>query len=231
MRLSWASACVWLLGCGRINFEPLADATPPLDACPRDPRLQACWDFEGDLDDNSGNGNDAVGSGVVYVAGMFGLALQTTPTSRADLVEPSLDMTQYTTDAWIRPDAATALALAFDHDNHFAFGVDTVDADHVRIFCDTRGNTAYAGTPTPVGQWTRVVCRHDGATITLYVDGVAQGTLSGTTSVDAKPAAIGGNAPAEDFAAPFLGLIDRLRIWNVALTPDELDALTAGRAP
>jgi hypothetical protein len=67
--------------------------------------------------------------------------------------------------------------------------------------------------------------------LTLYVDGIEQASVPGATFIEASPAAIGGNAPPEDFAAPYLGLVDRLRIWNVALTPDELDAITAGRAP
>lgn len=228
MRPAWASAWIWLLGCGRIYFDPVGDAAPPssqADVCPADSRLQACWSFEGDLGDRTGRGNDAVGTDVAYVDGRFGRALQTTSTSRADLVAPSLDMAQFTIDAWIRPEVAPDLAIAFDHDEHFAFGVGVVDAAHVQIFCDDAGGTAYAGTPTPAGQWTRVICRDDGATLTLYVDGVEQASVSGMTVAGTMAAAIGGNAPPQDYAAAYIGLVDHLRIWNVALTPAELDAL------
>jgi hypothetical protein len=225
---AWTCAWIWLAGCGRIDFDPMTDAAAARDVCPSDPRLQACWDFEGDLADKSGNGNYAVGTGTAFVAGRFGLALETTATSRADLVTPSLDMTQYTIDVWMRPEPAAVLGLVFDHDGHFALGVEPVDVDHVQIFCNTLGDHAGAATPSPVGRWTHVVCSDTGTRLTLHIDDVEQASVPAATFIEARPAAIGANAPPDDFAAPYVGLVDRLHIWNVALTPDEL---TAARAP
>lgn len=228
MRMTWL--CLGLVACGRIEFDPRSDAQvdAPGDAaaveCPADPRLIACYDFEGDAGDRSGHGNDATGIAVSYVAGRFGRAMRMDESSRADLDMPSLSTTQWTFDAWIRPDAAPAglLELLFDHDSRWAIMFEETGGT-LRFGCNSTVTQASVSTPLAAGTWYHVACTDDGTTLTGYVDGVGEVLGTGTGGGSTTTAAIGGNAPILDELSPYLGTIDRVRIWNVALTASELE--------
>lgn len=69
--------------------------------------------------------------------------------------------------------------------------------------------------PLPTSQWTHLACTNDAATLTLWIDGVAQGSTAGasiaTDGTDGT--ALGMNSPSGDH---FIGLIDDVRISRVA---------------
>jgi hypothetical protein len=228
-----AVLCVTAVGCGRIAFDRSTDAAsdpapdvPSVVECPSDPRLVACYDFEGVIADRSGHGNDAVGQLVTFVPGVFrGRAMRTAAASRADLTAPSLDLTQYTVEGWIRPAAHLGNGLVFDHDSRWALVVRDDAPGTVRVVCDTALLDVVASA-IPIDAWTHVACVHDGNEVRALVGGIQQGSeVVGPVMSGTRPAAVAGNAPPTDPAAPYLGDVDQLRVWNVALTPSELCAL------
>ncbi len=92
----------------------------------------------------------------------------------------------------------------------------------------TRGRRfIQASVPTVQGQWQHVAGVFDGARITIYIDGVARGNVSHSGSFGGT----GGNAlsigrwsnPANDFRR-FTGNIDEVRIFNKALSADDVIA-------
>lgn len=71
----------------------------------------------------------------------------------------------------------------------------------------------------PLNQWTHVAGTYDGTTSHLFINGVEQGTSSGYPTVnDPAPLKIGGS-----YTDPrFVGQVDEVRLWNVALTEEQI---------
>ncbi len=91
--------------------------------------------------------------------------------------------------------------------------------------------------PLPAGRWTHVAATYDGARAQLYVDGVLDGAplavryeqTTTETFVGARPE--GGGRDGRRPSGPtflFAGAIDEVRIWDRALTSDEI-LIAAGR--
>lgn len=78
-----------------------------------------------------------------------------------------------------------------------------------------------------LGQWHRIAGTYDGAQIRLYIDGVEDPAspvpYAGPVSINDFPVWIGGNAeyPGDGFT----GRIDDVRIYDVALDPNNIRAL------
>jgi hypothetical protein len=219
-------------GCGRHAFDPIADgfvdgqrdgsldgAVQPV-ACPADPQLIACYTFDNDVLDHTGNGNDAIGSAISFVPGVDGQAVSTTADSRLDLTTPNIATTRFTIEAWVRLDrSVVGDQLVFDHESHWAIGI-TDDA----VRCVANGLVTSTRLLTP-GVWAHIACTHDGTDAAVWIHGQREVTMTtGPYPTGVSVAAIAGNAPATDTPAAFLGEVDRLRIWNVARTAAELCA-------
>ena len=85
-----------------------------------------------------------------------------------------------------------------------------------------RGNReAFGPSKLPTGRWTHLAATYDGSFIRLYVDGeeVSRTPESQNISSSSKPLDIGGDF---DYGQGFEGLIDEVRIFNVARTPGEI---------
>ncbi len=82
-----------------------------------------------------------------------------------------------------------------------------------------------AGQPLPLGRWVHLAGTFDGQIMRIYVDGQQQGTLDRPGPIHANqfPLCLGSYAP--DHAAHFRGLLDEVRLYNRALTADEVRAL------
>ncbi len=76
-------------------------------------------------------------------------------------------------------------------------------------------------TPLPVGRWSGVAVTYDGATLRLYVNGrqVSSRATTGTIQTPSNPMWIGGNRP---YGEHFHGLIDEVRVYNRALSENEI---------
>jgi hypothetical protein len=67
--------------------------------------------------------------------------------------------------------------------------------------------------------WTHVTCSYDGANIKIYINGVEHATATATGALSTSGttgSSIGSNNPSGD---NLVGLMDDLRIWNIARTP------------
>ncbi len=77
-------------------------------------------------------------------------------------------------------------------------------------------NTLTPATPVPTGTWTHLAFVNDATQTTVYINGVAAGTIPGgfNTSVSGQPLTVGfANTPGSGEGA-FAGGIDEVRIWS-----------------
>jgi Concanavalin A-like lectin/glucanases superfamily len=81
----------------------------------------------------------------------------------------------------------------------------------------------------PTNTWAHVAATYNGTRLTIYVNGVAAGSMqvSGTTCANDSPLAVGAkNAPSKGLLEAFWdGQLDDVRIYNKALTATQIAAL------
>ncbi|WP_066936521.1 LamG-like jellyroll fold domain-containing protein [Microtetraspora fusca] len=88
------------------------------------------------------------------------------------------------------------------------------------------GGTAYSATGTtalPTGSWSHIAGVYDGTTVKTYVNGTlaATTTVSGSNDTSTSPLRIGADTVAGTY---FKGLIDEVRVYNLALTQAQIQA-------
>ena len=96
------------------------------------------------------------------------------------------------------------------------------------------GSSVFGATTIPVNAWTHVAGAWDGATLRVYVNGVLDGSLATARNPKA------GNTPLKigergNGGTGFFGMIDDVRVWNVAHTGTQIlatkDVCLAGDEP
>ena len=202
--------------------------------------LVAYYPFNGNANDESGSGNDGIVNGATLTIDRFGEVSSAYSFDGVDDIilanplRPSLN----TLSAWINP---TSLPSGQFDNTVFTIG-DGVD-DRLNINISNNYVPVYAveftNLNTGVGSnvsvspsdWTLVTATYDGDFIRIYVNGV----LSGESQVGARTINYGGVdilGIGDDGVSnnpPFRGTLDEIRIYNRALTIEEIQALSADR--
>jgi hypothetical protein len=192
--------------------------------------LVACYEFEGNARDGSGNSLDATATGVTFVpGGHLGMAMQVDGNSSAT-VDPTflVNTDAVTIEAWIRPTQLPSSeppqpANILDVDQQYAF---VLNSDGT-LTCDLHPKPGKFSTTKPTGtvatdQWTHVACTYDGNHLArIYINGIvaATNTDGGTLGKGGHGFGIAQNYP---MGAHLVGLIDQLRLLNVARSPAEI---------
>jgi hypothetical protein len=199
------------------------------------------WSFERDREgvvaDDDGRGVDARAVGTVgFAAGHAGRALQLTGEGylRAD-AGGGFAASSFTISAWIRPDTTTnrrgiVAKRVGNTETPFVLGL-----SNGRLTFDGCGTGPVgwtlnlAGPEIASGEWSHVaVTVEAGKQVTLYLNGVAAATLpiAEAPKPNTEPIVIGreawGGEGGTDSPGLFVGLIDEVKLWARALTPDEI---------
>jgi uncharacterized repeat protein (TIGR01451 family) len=211
-----------------------------------DDGLVAEWHFdEGSgsvLADSSGNGNDGVIHGATWVEGKYGKALSFDGVN--DYVEvpdsPSLDITDtITIEAWVEPastiqDSGAAICTKGTGAGGESWNLDII-SDGFRFMRRQNDGASYikavSGTFSSV-QWYHLVGVVDGGHILIYVNGVKTTGNSYTRSFDINDhiVSIGSRQHRSGaYDLNFNGIIDETRIYNRALTADEIKSHYEGK--
>lgn len=142
---------------------------------------------------------------------------------------PSLTLTDtLTMEAWVLP-TAFVCSTCFNHktvlrkDNEYAFTLYR-DGEIQWIFRNSDPGWAWRGTGHRLRlyNWAHVAVTYDRGVVHTYVNGQLVHTYLGAGSIVATGNLLGiGSVPGSG-AHDFDGLIDEVRIWNLALTQDEI---------
>ncbi len=206
--------------------------------------LAAYYPFNGNANDASGNGNNGVVNGATLTQDRSGNTNSAYSFNGIDnnisFTSPPLTQTDnWTMTAWLQPASLNqdgiAVSMGYDDGsfsyggNGYAFGMQGPNGYPYYV---TPGNQLfgafafiegfYSGfTFTSTNQWYQVVMIRSAGVTTLYVDGVA--TPTGTTSTPLTPTAF--TIGSENGLRYFNGAIDDVRIYNRALTTNEIQAI------
>ena len=204
--------------------------------------LIARYAFEGDATDSSGNGNNGTLTGnPPFVAGRVGnLAVSLNGTNQYVTVPISV-RTNFTIAFWVDTTATSTGAV-------WTTGLGMISADVPGVANDfgisliTNGAVGFGvGNPNTTltsvasinnGQWRHVAVTRDSASgsMTTYIDGALDSTITGPTGARTAPTAIriGGILSGGGF---FPGKIDEVRIYNAVLSSNEIAVLANPVAP
>jgi hypothetical protein len=203
------------------SIDAAIDAPPPAPFCDsaNEPTLVGCWQFEGNTNDASGDGNNATAMNTMFGTGKVGMGLVMNATSLVTAPDTaSLSPPAITVEAFVNPTMLpTGRFGIFDNDS--SYGV-FINATNVQ--CAT-GVSATAP-PLQANVWTHVACTFDGTTSRIYINGALAGTTGGGAPLGAGNtfgSVIGGNSPSGD---SLVGTIDQLRVWREARTPQQVCA-------
>ena len=223
--------------------EPCDGIDNDCDGVADDPDILGCYDFgEGGGDiayDASWRGNDGLIEGSVsYDAGYDGLGLHFEGgwVDLGNITDPSLSGA-LSIEAWVLVEASTwdhqvILTRWYEdnvHDKAFVFEFQP-NGNRLQLAIDgTNCNDGYSTCDTTTtisfGTWVHVAAVYDGASMSLYLDGVEQGsfTVWGSMASSTAPLFVGAHDSVGD-RNPFDGTIDELRIYGRALSDAEVVA-------
>ncbi len=170
--------------------------------------------------------------------GVLGNAFMATPLNRVEVPHaPDLDPETLTLEAWIKPnnlDRGDGYGRWIVNKN----GDQTTEFNFSLVMCGKRpiayilgGNAAEGPELLTLNQWHHLAMSYDNSVLRLYADGkeVASRKIDKKRPSGNGPLLIGRRQHNIDL--PFVGLIDEVRLYNRALTADELkshyEALTA----
>ena len=198
------------------------------------PELVAAYSFdEGSgttVTDSSDKGNSgAIGTAVWSTTGKYGNALSFNGTSAKVVVPDSASLrltTAMTLEAWVNPTAGnggwTDVVYKGD-DNYFLEAYTSSGGPAAGATLGNVNTVAQAGSLLPINTWTHLAETYDGTTLRLYINGALAASVarSGLILTSSNPLEIGGD---RIYGQYFSGLIDEVRIFNVARTPSQIQA-------
>ncbi|MQA87630.1 MAG: DUF4981 domain-containing protein [Streptosporangiales bacterium] len=145
--------------------------------------------------------------------------------------DPRLDITDntLTLDAWVKPDEEPVGDFSIVSKGDRGYALEMQDPDTIEFFVyDGTWITVTADVPADwAGRWHRVTGVYDGSALRLYVDGEQLGQVEHSGAVDWTewPVNVGRNAEkhGDGWAGRTgNGSVDDVRIYDRALTPEEL---------
>ena len=183
--------------------------------------------------DLSGSGNTGTLSGATRTsAGRFGAALSFDGDGDSVVVPDAASLHLHdgmTLEAWVYPTDASSgrPALLKGDDADLVYGLFTTTGDGAnaaaQILMDGAPQTAFAPDALPLNAWSHLAATYDGAKLQLYVDGrqVASRDVAGGIAADTHALRFGGS---ELLGRWFAGRLDEIRIYDRALTLEQLNA-------
>lgn len=205
---------------------PGFDATAP-KCTGLDPQVVACYDFDGSLADATPSHNDVgPATNATFEAALSGHGVRPDGKTLAVPDAPSLNVSAFTVELWLRPDGLINLdgqtndiTLLIDKDQQYNVGYTSHGELRMEVYrgLNDTGSTTAETAVLKVGEFAYAAFVYDGSTSVMYLNGQrAESELQGFAlfAGNGGPMHIGSGSPGT--TRPFDGLIDALRISNVA---------------
>src|SRR6516164_3405370 len=179
--------------------------------------------------DASGNGNNGTITGATWsTAGKYGKALSFNGSNAVVTIPDAASLhlsTGMTLEAWVNPSTVNANYRDVIYKGNDNFYLEATSSHSSRpdagmiaggTYADAFGTAALAA-----NTWSFLTETYDGSTLRLYVNGtqVASTAHTGTIATSTNPLQIGGDSIYGQY---FAGLIDEVRVYNVALTAAQI---------
>ena len=208
-------------------------AAAPASMSATTPGLVAAYGFnEGSgttVTDASGNGNTGTITNATWsTSGKYGGALQFNGSNARVTIPDAASLhlsTGMTLEAWVNPSTVNAnwRDVIYKGNDNFYLEATSDKSSHPDAGMIAGGSYADAfGTAAlPANSWSYLTETYDGATLRLYVNGtqVASTAHTGAIATSTNPLQIGGDTIYSQY---FAGLIDEVRVYNVALTAAQI---------
>ncbi|KAA9340723.1 LamG-like jellyroll fold domain-containing protein [Adhaeribacter soli] len=211
------------------------------------PTLAGNWRMEETsgttLTDASSFGNNGVTTGSPgRVTGVSGLALSLNGSSQYATVPNSSSLnptTAITLAAWIRPSKTGTSQVVLkkgitSESDGYELSLSSDAKIFFRINQDSNGDTYRLNSstthPTSGTTWMHIAATYDGTTARLYINGVEHKTKTYSTTIKSSTAALGIGAQSNG-SNRFQGALDEAKVYNVALSPEEIRALATATIP
>jgi hypothetical protein len=237
-----------VIECSAMSFPPLdaapgTDAPPGTDAAPgtdaglafcdpSQPGLIGCYEFENTAN-NALPGLDITVTNVTFPAdGKVGRAAAFDGSTTATIAQDArLDLGAFTIETWINPSQTMMNNTSVvNHEFQYGMVLDTKGGPVCAYYTAPPGSQlvtapplGMTATPLKTDQWTHLACTFDGATLVLYVDGVA------VVHADSNKPAATAVTPGVHIAGDpdltkdvYVGRLDELRIFKVARTAHQI---------
>jgi hypothetical protein len=246
--VAWRWLMISLLvgtGCGRLGFDagmlppvsPAPDAQPAGDAQPPPPTgllPVAAYSFDEGTgttaSDASGHGHTGtLFAGETWVSGHSGGALSFDGTGYVTIPHTTLlDLgNAMTLEAWVNPATASTSwrDVIYKPDDQYYLSASAALSGPPAAGVSTINGRAepHDSTLLTTNTWSHLAATYDGATLRLYLNGqeVASDTTTGAISPSSNPLQIGGDS---FYGQHFVGLIDDVRVYDIALTTQQIQA-------
>ena len=179
--------------------------------------------------DASGNGNNGTITNATWsTSGKYGDALQFNGTNALVTIPDAASLhlsTGMTLEAWVNPSTVNSAwrDVIYKGNDNFYLEATSTNASKPDAGMIAGGSYADAiGTAKlTASAWSFLTETYDGSTLRLYVNGtqVASTAHTGTIATSTNPLQIGGDSIYGQY---FAGLIDNVRVYNVALTAAQI---------
>jgi hypothetical protein len=206
--------------------------------------LVAYYPFNGNTDDESGNGNNCTAyGGATLTPDRFGninraYRFQNSGDKLRSVVGQILSCTTLSISAWFyRTDDGTenprivAVGPNASHIQYYSLIIDRNNDTKLGFYC-TDGISALTITPYPTsdssinsGSWYHGVVVYDGTSVKFFVNDVLDKTVSVSGNLQLFTSAVLQIGSSDDGLDQFLGYIDDIRIYNRPLTDIEIQQL------
>jgi hypothetical protein len=218
-------------------------ATATTSASTGTPGLVAAYDFNAGsgttVSDVSGNGNTGTIVNATWTStGKYGGALSFNGTNAQVVINDSASLhltSAVTLEAWVNPSSALTGwqdVIYKPLDNYFleASSSNGNKPGTGVLLTSSAEPLAYGSAALTASTWTHLAMTYDGTTLKIYVNGalVTSTTQAGTITTSTNALQIGGDSTYGQY---FKGLIDEVRIYNIALTQAQIQTDMATALP